>query len=303
MLQHPDAATSVAFSPNGEILATTCADGSIFLWEAGTGRLTTKFMAHQNGAWRVRFLTIDRQLTLVSTGRDGVIRLWDFESRHPIREFSAHQGDRIVLPVAVSPDATKLAYSDTEFTVRTWNLAQDEEGHELVVGQASDIDFSPDGRFLAMVTARHVKVCDVLTGEQVCEFAADSRRVERVMFSPDGRSIVTGSVDRTLKLWAFDERTGVSAERDPRILRGPAGPVGAIAYSPDGSILASAGDDLVVRLWDNATGQQRGALAGHNAAISDLVFSPDGTMMASASDDFTVRIWRAPRETTDSSHK
>jgi WD40 repeat protein len=295
VLRHPAAATSVAFSPDGQMLATTCSSGHIFLWDATTGSPITDFVAHKNGAWRVRFVTSNENLVLVSTGSDGFVRLWDVDSRQVIREFAARAGELDVLPVAVTLDGSKLAYGDSEFTVRVWDLAQDKALHQFVVGTAGDLAFSPDGRSLAIASGRDIKVRDVATGRDVCQFLGDSRRVERVGFSPDGRTLATGNFDRTVKLWEFDGRRGVSAPHRPHVLKGPAGYLSCIEYSPDGATLASGGADQVVRLWDAASGQQRGVLTGHIAAVVDLAFSPDGTVLASAGDDRTVRLWRAPR--------
>ena len=64
-----------------------------------------------------------------------------------------------------------------------------------------------------------------------------------------------------------------------------------MAIAPDGTWLASAGDDGTVRIWDPATGQQRAVLTGHTGAVTAVAIAPDGTWLASAGDDGTVRIW------------
>lgn len=113
------------------------------------------------------------------------------------------------------------------------------------------------------------------------------RGVTAVVFSPDGRTLASGTGgpgDQTISLW--EAETG----KEIRALKHP-GWIWSLAISPDGKILASAGGDHAVLLWDTGTGHKLRTLVGHNWQVRSLAFSPDGKTLASGSDDTTIRLW------------
>ena len=113
--------------------------------------------------------------------------------------------------------------------------------------------------------------------------------VYSVAFSPDGRRIVSGSDDNTLRLW--DAASGNTIGRP---LRGHTGSVNSVAFSPDGRGLVSGSQDKTLRLWDAITGKPiAGALQGHTKGVLAVAFSPDGHQIASGSEDHTLRLWDA----------
>ena len=113
------------------------------------------------------------------------------------------------------------------------------------------------------------------------------QQVFSVAYSPDGKTLASGSNDKTIKLW--DVKTG----KERATFEGHTEGVQSVAYSPDGKTLASGGEDKTIKLWDIKTGKERATLEGHRAWVKSVVYSPDGKTLASGSDDRKIKLWDA----------
>jgi WD40 repeat protein/DNA-binding XRE family transcriptional regulator len=146
--------------------------------------------------------------------------------------------------------------------------------------------------YTALVTVGNAALCTPMIGH--------TDAVRGVALSPDGRTLATGSTDRTVRLWNITDPTNPAPLGQP--LTGHTDTVKSVAFSPDGHILVSSGDQNAVRLW-NVTDPTHPTplgppLTGHTSYVNSAVFSPDGHTLATASADRTVRLWNV----TDPTH-
>ena len=169
-----------------------------------------------------------------------------------------------------------------------WHLP---EGARVRLGKgklSGNIAYSPDGTRLAVASAIGIWLYDTSTHQEVDLLTGHTAEVESVSFSPDGRTIASGSGDTTIRLW--DAATGAHN----KTLTGHDASVNSIAFSPDGRTLASGAvwPDNSVRLWDAVTGAHSRTLTGHTEQIESVAFSPDGRTLASGSGHI-IHLWDA----------
>jgi WD40 repeat protein len=131
-------------------------------------------------------------------------------------------------------------------------------------------------------------------GSTIYTYQGHTDRVTSVAWSPDGRHIVSGSVDKTVQVWSAVQGTRAAATSSQAyIYQGHSAPVYAVAWSPDSNRIASGSDDKTAQVWDAATGSQVSIYRGHTGTVTTITFSPDGRQVASGSSDKTIQVWEA----------
>jgi WD40 repeat protein len=294
---------SVAFSPDGRILASGTQEGGILLWDSmHRKRVGPPGFVH-HGVVQALAFSRDGQ-TLASGGQDGRVALWDTGTGRPKDVYTE---DAAIWSVALSPDGDTLAAGATTRTdsggvrhaILLWDVGQRRSLGELPVAGNGDIAtlvFSRDG----------TRVSAASLDGAVTEWDLQRQRARRRLsgrgdkeatqaaLSGDGRLAAFGTEDGKVALWDIAGR-----RRFPRPLSGHVGAVEDVAVNADGTLVAAGGFDRHVIVWDVVTGRPVGRpLSGHDAKLESVAFSGDSKTLASGSDDGMMILWNLEGRTT-----
>lgn len=275
--------TSVAFSADGNQLATSDTNGSIQIWNLTDGKQLALCNGHNSWVWSVAYSPT--QPLLASGGQDHQVRLWDRQTGQCLQRLDGHTG--IVTAVAFSPDGQWLASTSGDQTIRLWFVAtgqcvQTLHGHAACVWSAV---FHPDGTLFSAGEDHIIRRWQLESGQCVQTIAGHQHWVRTIALSPNGQNLASGSFDQTVKLW--DVATGNCLNT----FSGHHKPVTTVAFSTDGQTLASSSYDQTVKLWCIASQQCLQTLHKHTNVVWSVAFHPTQPLLASGGEDYTARLW------------
>ena len=287
---HKKAVNSVAFSPDGAIIASGAGggllwpnDNTVRLWRVSDGTLLRTLEGHNKQVTSVAFSP--KGVVLASGSRDKTVRLWQFSDGKLLNTLEWYEEE--ITSVTFSSDGTIISATSGEIILRMCHVSDGALQRKLSGLYGEGVAFSPDGATMAAgIGDGIVRTWRVSDGKFLRTLKGHKNCVLSVAFSPDDMILASGSQDRTVRLWQFSDGTLL------RTLEGHNKRVTSVAFSPDGAILASGSGDHIVRLWRVSDGKLLCKLEGHTKVVNSVAFSPDGKTLASGSDDKTVLLWR-----------
>ena len=282
-LQHSAEVVAVAFSPNGETVMTSSRDGTARLWDAATGQLRCEPLRH---AKEVRAIAFSPDGSVVmTTSSDQTARLWDAATGKPHGATLRHEN--AVICAAFSPNGNTVATGGWDKTVRLWDART---GQSLAKPLSHDdtvesVAFSPDSTMLLSGGRDNVvRLWDSGTGESLGDPLDAGYRVTAVAFSPDGATFAAACRKGVALVWDSVTRQQIHELKH-------AGPVLALAHSPDSRWLLTGCEDGQARLFDLSDGKPVLNPLLHEGAVNAVSFSADGTQVLTGSADATAKLW------------
>ena len=325
---------SVSFSPDGKEIVAGFAvsdvvvsgvgfggstDANLKVWDAHSGAEKFVIKGHLIDVLSTAYSPSGQHIATGS--KDKRIRVWDSESGQEILTLNGHTGG--VDGVSFSPDGRRVVSGSDDKTLTVWDAPS--EIPNALKGKAEAAMYHV-ARTLRN-RAGLLNVAEEKSEEELFTLKGHTQGVTSVAFSPDGKRIISGSNDTTVKIWdnvsgqgaltlerANGSGSSVSFSPDGKrivsggtdkslkvwdtesgltvlILTGHSGGVNSVSYSPDGKWIVSGSDDLTLKLWDAKAGQEKFTLRGHGGSVRSVCFSPDGKRIVSGSSDRSLKVW------------
>ncbi|HUM71603.1 MAG TPA: WD40 repeat domain-containing protein, partial [Chloroflexota bacterium] len=297
---HQGAVHDVAFSLNGQWMATAGEDGIVRLWDT-QNTLLYEWRGHANAVFAISFTPDDQWVT--STGRDATMQFWPVINPNVTADPLSTGHTDWVYDLAISPDGNLLATASQDSTVRLWRLSSRRTQEPIAIltdHQATvfGVAFSPDSQLLASAGwDRRVRVWDVSASEPVSlAVLPHNDWAFAVAFSPDGEWLATSSSDGLIRLWSISALKSQTHQQEltsivPVELANIGTTARSLAFSRDGKTLAAGTDNRLIFQWNMDNWDEQPLVIESERAITAVAYHPNNNVLAAGLRDGHVGVY------------
>ncbi len=309
---HKNTINALTFSPDGKTLASGSADGTIRFWNLDTGRESATFISgHTEWVKAVAFAADNT--TLTSAAFNGTVQVWNMKTAQALNTFTAGQSD-VTERVALSPNTMYFACRGIKTMIvfdpygsgyrrsnpqgrnkiQLWEIDTGKEIHghwkDTADWTMTVVAFSPDRKTIAYGNPQEVLLWDINAGLELFRLNTELPFIGALVFSPNGKRVAMTGTSGILQVW------NIEAPHESPILTITKANANALAFSPDGAILAIVSSQEI-HLWKldvtekNEPNVFLGNLEGFKHA---LTFSPDGKVLVGSGrkhSNFIIKLW------------
>jgi len=281
----------MTFSPDGALLLAGSPEGDAKAWKVQDGQSAQDFSSRQHSSPVTAISYSPNGKNFAIGNENGTINYYQVGQSQPAMTVLQHP---TVQALAISSDNRFLYVSSGDNKIVVWDIAFQKVDSELASSVPVDkFVVARNGQFLLSAGGGNAAyLWDLFEGRVVSSFSSLGSSVIDLKFSNNDELAAIGLKDGTIKLFARPAPEDYSKAQKPlATLQGSSGPVRSVAFSPDGSLIASGNWEDGLKIWNAQNGSEIFTLEGHMSGINELYFSPDGAWLVTAHVDEIVRVW------------
>jgi WD40 repeat protein len=286
MQGHSNDVMAIAFSSDGKTLASSSIDKTVILWDTQTGQIKQRFTKHTRWVWSLALSSDDT--TVASAGYDSEVWVWDAQTGQPRQQLKPHLSSLAFIEkgkVLLGAKGTSLYTWNTQ----NWKRDRKPSAHTEPIYV---ITLSGDGNLIASGDmGGTIIIWDIKSWQPVQKIKLQNW-IKSLAFTPDNKRLAIGSAIMSREGEQIGGEINIRnlSNQSSVTLIKSAGVIWSVSVSPNGKLIAGAGRDGKIRIWDSETEKLKATFDGSDKLVSGVMFSPDGTLLASCGAG-GIKLW------------